>query len=296
MGWFHHYIGVDYSGAGTPEERLGGLAVARAEAHRPAELVRPVGRSKRWSRSEVHAWLSGTLGSLDPNGEPALVALDHALTYPIQAYNALGIPPRWDALLEHIRLHWPTDVEGARVRDLRAAHPLLKPAWARWRRRVEVATGAKSVFHFDVPGSVAASTHAGLPWIARLRAEHPDRLWVWPFDGWQPAVGRHVVVEGYPALAARRLAAVQVEGGREPTLLANAGGETKPTAHERDALALAAWMQHADAAGELETGAASWFTAPAIELASEAPGEAQALVAEGWMLGASLNDSPRAQW
>ena len=28
---------------------------------------------------------------------------------------------------------------------------------------------AKSVFHFDVQGSVAKSTHAGLPWIKALR-------------------------------------------------------------------------------------------------------------------------------
>ena len=27
----------------------------------------------------------------------------------------------------------------------------------------EVRAGAKSVFHFDVPGSVAKSTHAGIP-------------------------------------------------------------------------------------------------------------------------------------
>jgi hypothetical protein len=30
------------------------------------------------------------------------------------------------------------------------------------------AGAAKSVFHFDVPGSVAKSTHAGLPWLRYL--------------------------------------------------------------------------------------------------------------------------------
>jgi hypothetical protein len=35
---------------------------------------------------------------------------------------------------------------------------------ARWRRLTEErAGGAKSVFHFDVQGSVAKSTHAGIP-------------------------------------------------------------------------------------------------------------------------------------
>lgn len=301
MGCFQHYIGIDYSGAGTPEDRLAGLAVARArpteapgQAPEPAALVHPEGRSKRWSRRELHAWLAATLAELDAAGEPALVALDHAFAYPLAAYAALELPPRWDALLEHVGLHWPADAPGARVRELRAAHPALAPAWARWRRRVEVATGAKSVFHFDVPGSVAASTHAGLPWLAQLRAALPAQLWSWPFDGWQPPAGRHVVVEGYPALAARRLAAARAEhGGPDAIQSAQAEG-AKASPHELDALALAAWMQHADAAGELGPGARSWFTAPAAELAASAGDEAEALVAEGWILGASLNAARNA--
>ena len=32
-------------------------------------------------------------------------------------------------------------------------------------------SSAKSVFHFDVRGSVAKSTHAGIPWLKRLRDE-----------------------------------------------------------------------------------------------------------------------------
>jgi hypothetical protein len=41
---------------------------------------------------------------------------------------------------------------------------------ARWRRLTEErAGGAKSVFHFDVQGSVAKSTHAGIPWLHFIR-------------------------------------------------------------------------------------------------------------------------------
>jgi hypothetical protein len=41
---------------------------------------------------------------------------------------------------------------------------------ARWRRLTEErAGGAKSVFHFDVQGSVAKSTHAGIPWLRFIR-------------------------------------------------------------------------------------------------------------------------------
>jgi hypothetical protein len=37
---------------------------------------------------------------------------------------------------------------------------------SRWRRLTEERAGsAKSVFHFDVQGSVAKSTHAGIPWL-----------------------------------------------------------------------------------------------------------------------------------
>ncbi len=39
-----------------------------------------------------------------------------------------------------------------------------------WRRLSEERSGsAKSVFHFNVPGSVAKSTHAGLPWLRFIR-------------------------------------------------------------------------------------------------------------------------------
>jgi hypothetical protein len=55
---------------------------------------------------------------------------------------------------------------------------------ARWRRLTEErAGGAKSVFHFDVQGSVAKSTHAGIPWLRFIRERLGD---FWPFDP-----GRH---------------------------------------------------------------------------------------------------------
>jgi hypothetical protein len=40
---------------------------------------------------------------------------------------------------------------------------------ARWRRLTELQAGtAKSIFHFDLKGSVAKSTPAGLPWLRFL--------------------------------------------------------------------------------------------------------------------------------
>jgi hypothetical protein len=46
---------------------------------------------------------------------------------------------------------------------------------SRWRRITELRGRAKSVFHFDVPGSVAKSTHAGIPWLRYLRIRTRDR-------------------------------------------------------------------------------------------------------------------------
>ena len=71
---------------------------------------------------------------------------------------------------------------------------------SRWRRLAEERCRAKSVFHFDVPGSVAKSTHAGLPWLLSLRNQCGSKLHFWPFDGWKPPHGRSVIAEVYPAL------------------------------------------------------------------------------------------------
>ena len=71
---------------------------------------------------------------------------------------------------------------------------------SRWRRLCEQRCRAKSVFHFDVQGSVAKSTHAGLPWLRMLRCRLGERVHFWPFDGWDLAPGRSVVAEIYRSL------------------------------------------------------------------------------------------------
>jgi hypothetical protein len=40
------------------------------------------------------------------------------------------------------------------------------------------------VFYFDVQGSVAKSTHAGIQWLRFIRQRLGDRVHFWPFDGW----------------------------------------------------------------------------------------------------------------
>lgn len=104
-----------------------------------------------------------------------------------------GLPPDWPTSRVDFQRHWPTDGDNTYVdfvRDgLRGDGP-ARSGSARWRRVTETRAGAtKSVFHFDVPGSVAKSTHAGLPWLRFLRQGLGARIHFWPFDGWDPPPG-----------------------------------------------------------------------------------------------------------
>jgi hypothetical protein len=105
----------------------------------------------------------------------------------------------------------------------------------RWRRVTELrARTAKSEFHFDVQGSVAKSTHAGIPWLRYIRLHTEDHAHFWPFDGWSVPPNRSVVAEVYPALWSRTFP--------------NAGR----TLDQRDAFDIARWLQRADSNGSLE--------------------------------------------
>jgi hypothetical protein len=120
----------------------------------------------------------------------------------------------------------------------------------------EVRAGAKSVFHFDVPGSVAKSTHVGLPWLRFIRLHVPS-VHFWPFDGWDVPRERSVVAEVYPSLWSRAFA----QGNRNE--------------HQDDAFSVAEWMRRSDLDGTLAE-----FLAPAL-----APAEREAAHVEGWILG-----------
>ena len=116
--------------------------------------------------------------------------------------------------------------------------------------------GAKSVFHFDVPGSVAKSTHAGLPWLRYIRLQAPS-VHFWPFAGWDVPTGRSVVAEVYPSLWRRGFA------------------QENRNDDQQDAFSVAEWMRRSDLGGTLAD-----FLAPAL-----APAEREAAQIEGWILG-----------
>ena len=230
---FQRYIGIDYSGAGTAFQGLPGLRVYEATRDgAPREVSPALGSRRYWTRQGLAHWLAKALRE----GPPAVVGMDHGFSFPIRYFETHGLPSDWSRFLEDFVQHWPTDHDGVRVDDVRSGRVgrgNARTGNARWRRRTEERCGAKSVFHFDVPGSVAKSTHAGLPWLRLLRRELGAGLHCWPFDGWHPVPGRSVLAEAYPALCSSAYPAQ----------------DRNPDQH--DAYSIARWLRESDGQGTL---------------------------------------------
>jgi hypothetical protein len=173
----------------------------------------------------------------------------------------------WPTFLDDFQHHWPTDGDHTYVdfvRDGLRGNGAARMGNARWRRLTEEhAGGAKSVFHFDVQGSVAKSTHAGIPWLRFIRRRLGERAHFWPFDGWNIPAGRSAVVEVYPSLWSGNFAREERNGD------------------QHDAYSAAAWMRRADLDGSLAA-----FLNPSLAT----PEHAVAQV-EGWILGVAWPSS-----
>ena len=256
---FQRYLGIDYSGAQTPSSSLPGLRVYSAtRSESPTEIEPPPSARKYWTRRGLAEWLAVAL----QEGPPTIVGIDHAFSFPLRYFEMHQLPLVWGAFLDDFHLHWPTDDDGMYVdfiRDGLYGKGSARSGNARWRRLTEERCRAKSVFHFDVQGSVAKSTHAGLPWLRFLRQKLGHQLHFWPFEGWMPPPGRSVIVEVYPALWSRSFPA------------------ERRNSHQHDAYSVARWMRENDAVGSLsfhlhsELGATDRATA----------------ITEGWIFGVS---------
>ena len=257
MPQFERYLGIDYSGAQTPTSSLPGLRIyAATPAQPPAEILPPPSPRKYWTRRGLAEWLAAEMRA----GPPTLVGIDHAFSFPLRYFEVHGLPPDWPAFLDDFQHHWPTDDDHLSVdfiRDGSHGHGAARTGDSRWRRMTEERSRAKSVFHFDVQGSVAKSTHAGLPWLRYLRQRLGGRVHFWPFDGWTPPPGRSVIAEVYPALWSRTF----------PSEDRNQ--------HQHDAYSVARWMQQSDTATTL----ANYFD-PQLR-----PAERRQAQLEGWILG-----------
>ena len=256
MRSYQRTIGIDYSGAETPSSSLKGLRVYATEGTaEAAEVLPPASPRKYWTRRGLAEWLAGQLR----DGPPTIVGIDHAFSFPMAYFEAHGLQLDWPLFLDDFQQHWPTDVHHLReVRDGHVGHATARAGSTAWRRVTERrARSAKSVFHFDVNGTVAHSTHTGLPWLRFLRQRLGSAVHFWPFDGWTPVQGQSTVVEVYPALWSH----AYPSDGR--------------TGDQRDAYAVATWLQQADRDGRLGAAMQPALTSEEQSLAR----------VEGWILG-----------
>jgi hypothetical protein len=192
---FKRFIGIDYSGAATSVTPLSGLRVFESRGDGPPLEVRPdTNWARHWTRQGVAEWILETL----MGGDPLLIGIDHGFSFPLAYFDHYGLSRDWSLFLKDFCTHWPTDQKDCTVRSLREGNP--RSGTSKARRHVEILTHAKSVFHFDVPGSVASSTHAGLPWLLWLRERAGVSLHFWPYDGTDVPQGASVIAEAYPAL------------------------------------------------------------------------------------------------
>jgi hypothetical protein len=255
---FDRYIGIDYSGAETPMASLKGLRVYLAGRDvPPVEVPPPPSLRKYWTRRGIAEWLVERL--LEP--QRTLVGIDHGFSFPMAYFKRYGLPPDWPNFLEDFHRHWPTDEDHMYVDFVREGirgNGAARSGNPRWLRLTEQRTrSAKSVFRFDVQGTVAKSTHSGLPWLLYIRRRVEGRVHFWPFDDWEVPDGVSVLAEVYPSLWSRSFA----RGDR--------------TSDQHDAYSVASWMRNTDWEGCLKE-----FFHPSLT----AKERAQASL-EGWILG-----------
>jgi hypothetical protein len=264
---FERYIGIDYSGAQTPSDSLPGNRVYLARpGSSPQEVPPPPSPRKYWTRREIAEWLLHELTT----GPAAIVGIDHGFSFPLQYFKRHKLRLDWPEFLVDFNMHWPTheNIYVCFVRDGIRGEGAARTGDRKWRRLTELrARTPKSVFHFDVPGSVATSTHAGLPWLFylwqnRAKAERAGgrRIHFWPFDGWTPSANSSVIAEAYPALWNKTF---PVEGR---------------TRDQQDAFAVAEWLRLADSDGRLQRA-----LNPQLDPLDRATAEI-----EGWILGVDM--------
>jgi hypothetical protein len=249
MPEFQQYVGIRYSGRKGPGDPIRELRVfAAREDHAPFQEPNGSHGSSRWSRRDLAEWLLAKI----TEGEPVIVGLDHAFSFP-QSYMDRNDLRTWDDFLRDFQGHWPT--HQLAVRDLlpgnpRTGDPDEHRLTGRWT------AFPKSVFQFDIQDSPAKATHAGLPWLDYLRRAG-DRVHVWPFDGFEVPRGRSVIAEVRPARLRHRYSK---EGLVREAL---------------EAYAICAWLQERDRLDLLKP----YFTPPLAE-----PEKERARL-EGWILG-----------
>lgn len=258
VGGFESCVGIDYSGSKTPLSRSATIQVYQSDFGKPTRIVRSPasnrGKRRNWCRREVAEWLAGTIRK-----RRVVVGIDHGFSFPLSYFRRYRLNC-WSSFLNDFCQHWPTHACEATVDSIRKAYagpPNRMGQSNEYRLTEKWTSSAKSVFLFDVQGSVAKSTFAGLPWLKFLQDEVGELIHMWPFDGWIPPEGKSVLAEVYPSIFRRRFPA------RDRTV------------DQQDAYGVAEWLSQADQRGLLGT----YFCPPLTEQEKE-----QARL-EGWILG-----------
>lgn len=184
------------------------------------------------------------------------MGIDHALSFPESYFKRYKLNS-WPEFLEDYCHYWPTDRPDIRIDQIRERNPKRKGQSNEFRLTENRTSSAKSVFLFDVTGQVAKSTHAGIPWIKKIRDEAGKKIHFYPFDGWKIPSGKSVITEVYPSIFRNRYPA------------------QKRTTDEQDAYAVSRWLREAD-----ENNFLSHYMNPPLTNK-----ERQTANLEGWILG-----------
>jgi hypothetical protein len=251
---FERYIGIDYSGAKAPVSQLSSIQVyAASSAEHPISVPVPSVGARHWCRKDLAAWCIREL----TRGVRCIMGIDHGFSFPMSYMQRHAIKS-WPQFLEHFHTLWPTERDHMYIDFIRNRNP---PSGSsdEFRLCERWTATAKSVFQFDMQGSVAKSTHAGIAWLREMR-RHPgllDSVHFWPFDGFEIPEDKSVVVEAYPSLVRRRYPP----------------NERSPDEH--DAFAVAMWLRQMDVRGVLRQYFNPPLTLPERRLAE----------LEGWIIG-----------
>ena len=148
------------------------------QARAPFELMPSPSPRKYWTRRGIAEWLVELLAE----EAATLVGIAHGFSFPLRYFAGHNLEPDWPAFLDDFQRHWPTD--GAYlyvdfIRDGLHGNGAPRRGNPCWRRLTDEQAGAKSLFQFDAPGSVAKATHAGLPWLRFIRRQIGGRVHFW---------------------------------------------------------------------------------------------------------------------
>jgi hypothetical protein len=143
---FQRYIGIDYSGAESPDSSCKGLRVYLAEdSGEPIQVQPPPSPRRYWTRRGLAEWLCEKLG----DETPSIVGIDHAFSFPLAYFERYRLSSDWPTFLVDFRRHWPTDDPGTYIdfiRDGNVGEGFKRMGDTSWLRLTERWTAtAKSV-------------------------------------------------------------------------------------------------------------------------------------------------------